>query len=80
MNVASKRHKHSELEEELSDYISLHVNEQVADTDKSFGPAALCDNDPLDLQLDDFDELIKPVLLLKPKLSLQSPQSSSLQA
>ena len=83
MMVAPKRHRQNgELEEELSDYISLDVvNEEVADVvDQSFEPAAFCDNDSLDLQLDDFDGLIKPVLLLKTKFTLQSPQSSSLQA
>ncbi|KAL2584401.1 hypothetical protein AAZX31_14G139600 [Glycine max] len=83
MMLAPKRHRQSgELEEELSDYISLDdVNEEVLDTvDQSFEPATFCDNDSLDLQLDDFDELIKPVLLLKTKFTMQSPQFSSLQA
>ncbi|XP_020228266.1 uncharacterized protein LOC109809359 isoform X2 [Cajanus cajan] len=65
--VAPKRLKQSgELEEELSEYINLDVNAEVEDTvDQSFEPAAMCDNDSLDLHLDDFDELIKPVLLMK---------------
>ncbi|CAJ1971938.1 unnamed protein product [Sphenostylis stenocarpa] len=74
MMVAPKRHKQSgELKEELSDYISLDVvNEEIADTaDLSFDPAVFCDTD----SLDDFDEFIKPVLLLKTKLTSQSPKS-----
>ncbi|TKY56095.1 Zinc finger CCCH domain-containing protein 7 [Spatholobus suberectus] len=81
MMVAPKRHKQSELEEELSDYIRLDMNDEVKEAvDQSFEPVALCDNDSLDLQLDDFDELIKPVVLMKTKFTLQLPQSSSLQA
>ncbi|XP_027939422.1 uncharacterized protein LOC114193719 isoform X2 [Vigna unguiculata] len=74
MMVAPNRHKQSsEIEEELSDYISLDVmSEEVADTDDlSFDPAELCEND----SLDDLDELIKPVLLLKTKFTSQSPDS-----
>ncbi|XP_068471868.1 uncharacterized protein At1g21580 isoform X4 [Phaseolus vulgaris] len=76
--VAPKRHKQSEIEEELSDYISLDVvSEEVADTDDlSFDPAVFCEND----SLDDFDELIKPVLLLKRKFTSQSPNSHILEA
>lgn len=72
--VAPNRHKQSsEIEEELSDYISLDVvSEEVADTDDlSFDPAVFCEND----SLDDLDELIKPVLLLKTKFTSQSPNS-----
>jgi len=77
MMVAPKRHNESEIEEELSDYISLDVvSEEVADTDLSFDPAVFCEND----SLDDFDELIKPVLLLKRKFTSQSPNSHILQA
>ncbi|KAK7385129.1 hypothetical protein VNO78_30840 [Psophocarpus tetragonolobus] len=81
MMVALNRHKQSgEHEEEFSDYISLDENEEVADTvDQSFETASFCDNDSLDMQMDDFDELIKPVLLLK-KFTSQSPQFPSLQA
>ncbi|KAL2317845.1 hypothetical protein Fmac_031721 [Flemingia macrophylla] len=65
--LAPKRLKQcGELEEELSDYINLDLNDEVEDTvDQSFEPAAMCDNDSLDLQLDDFDELVKPVLLME---------------
>jgi len=79
MMVAANRHKQSsEIEEELSDYISLDVvSEEVADTDDlSFDPAELCEND----SLDDLDELIKPVLLLKTKFTSQSPDSHILHA
>ncbi|XP_047182768.1 uncharacterized protein LOC124848982 isoform X2 [Vigna umbellata] len=79
MMVAPNRHKQSsEIEEELSDYISLDVvSEEVADTDDlSFDPAVFCDND----SLDDLDELIKPVLLLKTKFTSQSPNSHILHA
>ncbi|RDX88966.1 Zinc finger CCCH domain-containing protein 7, partial [Mucuna pruriens] len=83
MTVAPKRRKESdELEEELSDYVSLDVNEVEEDSvDQSFEQAApLCDDDSLDLQLDDFDQLIKPILLMKTKFTSQSPQSTTLQA
>ncbi|KAK7320962.1 hypothetical protein VNO77_30965 [Canavalia gladiata] len=81
MTMAPKQpRQNDDLEEELSDYISLDGNEDVADTvDQSFEPATLCNDHPLDLQLDDFDEFIKPVLIMKTKISSLSYQSSSLQ-
>lgn len=70
--------------EELPGYIGLDdddVDVEVAESvDQSFEQATLCDSDCLDLQLDNFDELIKPVLIMKSKFTSQSPQSSSLQA
>lgn len=67
-------------EKELADYISLDVYEDAADTaDQSFELSTFCDNDTLDLQLEDTsDELIKPVYIIA-KLASQS-QSRSLQA
>ncbi|XP_027368943.1 uncharacterized protein LOC113874891 isoform X2 [Abrus precatorius] len=79
MMMASKQCQQND--EELSDYISLDVNEEVANTvDQSFDPATLSNDDSLDLNLDDFDEFIKPVLIMiNTKISSQSSQSSSLE-
>ncbi|KAK7301442.1 hypothetical protein RJT34_12306 [Clitoria ternatea] len=82
MTLAPKRCRlNDDHEEELSDYMSLDVDEEVGETvDESFEQAALCDNDSLDLQLVGFDELIKPLLLMKRNFTLQPSQPSSLQA
>ncbi|XP_061372171.1 uncharacterized protein LOC133314677 [Gastrolobium bilobum] len=73
MMMALMQIQHNDdLEGELSDYISLDVNEEVADTaDQSFEQATLCDNDSLDSQLDNWDDLIKPVLIMKTKFTPQ---------
>ncbi|XP_057442716.1 uncharacterized protein LOC130734365 isoform X2 [Lotus japonicus] len=76
MMMASSQ-QNLDLEKELSDYISLNVNEEVADVvDQSFEQSTFCGNDSMDL--DTYDEL-KPVLAMT-KLTSQAPQSSCLQA
>ncbi|XP_057441812.1 uncharacterized protein LOC130733602 isoform X2 [Lotus japonicus] len=71
MMVAASSHQDLDLEKELSDYISLDVNEEVADmVDQSFEHSEFCDNDSMDLQLDTTDEL-KPVLIIT-KLASQA--------
>lgn len=65
MMAPRQRQKKDDLENELSDYISLDVNEEVTDTvDQAFEQSTFCDNDSFDLQLDTSDELIKPVLII----------------
>lgn len=80
--VAAPRHhqqQNEEVENDLTDYISLDANEEAADTvDQSFELSTCSDNDTLDLHLETCDELIKPVFLLT-RFASQS-QSSSLQA
>ncbi|OIW16633.1 hypothetical protein TanjilG_01872 [Lupinus angustifolius] len=70
MVVAPKQHQQNDDDlEELPDYIGLDgyfdVDEEVTENiDQSFEQAA-CDSDSLDLQLDNLDDLIKPVLIMK---------------
>ena len=79
MVAPRQREQNDGLEGELSDYIGLDVDDEVAETvDQSF-EQALCDSHSLDLQLDNYDEHIKPILLMKTKCTPQSSQSSSLQ-
>ncbi|XP_028757623.1 zinc finger CCCH domain-containing protein 7-like [Neltuma alba] len=55
------------LEGELADYISLDVeDEDVAELPgRAREQSTLCDGEPGDIVLDDEDELIKPVLIMK---------------
>ncbi|KAI4307225.1 hypothetical protein L6164_030435 [Bauhinia variegata] len=64
------------LEGELSDYISLDVvEEELAESiGQAYKRAKFCDSDSMDLHLDDVDELIKPVRIMKENfLALSSP-------
>ncbi|CAK8570309.1 unnamed protein product [Lathyrus sativus] len=75
----SHSQQNEEHENELSDYISLDVYEEAADTiDQSCELSTFCDNDTMDFQLDTSDELIQPISII-PKFALQS-QSRSPQA
>lgn len=53
--------------EELTDYISLDVDdEDVAELMvQASEQSTLCDSEPVDIVLDDEDELIKPVLIMR---------------
>ncbi|KAE9615277.1 hypothetical protein Lal_00048290 [Lupinus albus] len=76
MVVAPKQHQQNDDDlEELPDYIGLDdgdvdVEEEVSENiDQSFEQAMCDDCDSLDLELANFDDLIKPVLIMKPSQS-----------
>ncbi|KAJ1440928.1 Zinc finger, CCCH-type [Sesbania bispinosa] len=73
MPPRQRQHK-DDLENELSNFIGLDVNEEVTHTVyQSFEQSTFCDNESLELQLDTSDELIKPVFLIT-KFTSQSSQ------
>lgn len=63
-----------DLEGELADYISLDVeDEEIAESSgQSSEQVTLCDSEPMDMQLDDLDEFIKPILLMKKDFRAQA--------
>ncbi|KAK7275602.1 hypothetical protein RIF29_16721 [Crotalaria pallida] len=81
MTVAPRQRQQNDDDlEELPDFIGLDVDddvdEEIAESaDQSFEQAMLCDSDSLDLQLDNFDERIKPVLIMKSESTPQPSQS-----
>ena len=63
----------NDKEGDVADYISFEVDEEVAESvDQSHKLATSCDSDPWDLQLDNLDELIRPVLIMKNNFMAQS--------
>ncbi|XP_019464117.1 PREDICTED: uncharacterized protein LOC109362631 isoform X3 [Lupinus angustifolius] len=68
-----QQQQNNENEEEIADYISFEVDEGVAESaDESYEEATLCDSNPLDIELDNLDELIKPVLIMNRNFMAQS--------
>ena len=64
-----------DMERDIVDYISLDFSDEelLERLGQSNKQATLCDSDPLDLQLDCLDELIKPVLIMKNFSDQSSP-------
>ncbi|KAI9113098.1 hypothetical protein K1719_015623 [Acacia pycnantha] len=56
----------NDLEEELADYISLDVDDEDVEelTEQASEQSTLCDSEPVDIVLDDEDEVIRPVLIM----------------
>ncbi|KAE9603952.1 hypothetical protein Lal_00002063 [Lupinus albus] len=68
-----QQQQNNENEGEIADYISFEVDEGVAESaDQSYEEATLCDSNPLDLEMDNLDELIKPVLIMNRNFMAQS--------
>ncbi|CAL0305486.1 unnamed protein product [Lupinus luteus] len=68
-----QQQRNNENEGEIADYISFEVGDGVSESaEQSFEEATLSDSNPLDLELDNLDELIKPVLIMNRDFMAQS--------